>query len=413
MTDQATKTMRRPRRKVLTDNKVAALPRRPAPYFHPDPELPKHGIRVRPSGPGAYTVIVRDPYEKQRWIKIGSTAELKIEEARDKAREVIKRVEAGLEAFERPKPKPESVAVVAANWLDRYVDKNKLRSASEQRRIVTKYILPLWRDRTFIDIKRRDIAELLDHIEDKNGPAMADRTLATLRAMASWVQSRDDDYKLPFTRNMRRVPVQDRKRSRVLSDDEVRRVWQAAGKDGVYGVLIKLLLLTAQRRHTVLAMRWSEISSTGMWTIPDTPRQKGHGGRLQLPPLARAVLKDAPRFVGNDYVLAGNGRRRRMFNLGQRKHALDKTSGTAGWRLHDLRRTARSLMPRAGISTEIAERVLGHARPAMEGIYNIHGYDQEKAAALAALADLIEKIVTTTPPAKAEKVVPLPKAAVS
>jgi integrase len=413
MTDKATSRPRRPRRKVLTDRMVETLPRRPQPYFHPDPELPKHGIRVRPAGPCAYTVITRDPYGKQRWTKIGSTAELNIAEARDKAREVIKRVEAGLEPFERPKPKPESVAVVAASWLDRYVDKNKLRSASEQRRIVTKYILPVWRDRTFIDIKRRDIAELLDHIEDKNGSAMADRVLATLRAMASWVQSRDDDYKLPFTRNMRRVPVQDRKRSRVLSDDELRRVWHAAGNDGVYGVLIRLLLLTAQRRQTILNMRWSAIAPTGVWTIPNAPREKGHAGRLQLPLLARAVLKDAPRFVGNDYVLAGNGRRRRMFNLGQRKHALDKASGTADWRLHDLRRTARSLMPRAGVSTEIAERVLGHARPAMEGTYNLHPFDDEKAAALAALADLIERIVTTPPPAKSEKVVTLSKAAVS
>jgi integrase len=398
MRDRATNTTRRPRRKVLTDNMVANLPRRAQPYFEPDPELPKHGIRVRPNGPGAYTVIVRDPYGKQRWVKIGSTAESSIDEARDKARDVIKRVEAGHEPFERPKPKPESVATVAANWLARYVDKNKLRTAPEQRRVVQKYILPLWRDRIFVDIKRRDIAELLDHIEDVNGPVMADRVLATLRAMASWVQSRNDDYTPPFTRNMRRVPVQDRKRSRVLTDDELCRVWHAAGDDGAYGVLIKLLLLTAQRRQTILNMRWSDISPTGVWTIPNAPREKGHGGRLQLPPLARAVLKDVPRIVGNDYVLAGNGRRRRMFSLSQRKRALDKASGTAGWRLHDLRRTARSLMPRAGISTEIAERVLGHARPAMEGTYNLHPFDQEKADALADLAKLIKSIVDDVPP---------------
>jgi hypothetical protein len=86
---------RRPRRKVLTDAMVAALPRRPKPYFHPDPELPKHGIRVRPTGPGAYTVITRDPFGKQRWTKTGSTAEKTIGEARDIARVVIGRVEQG------------------------------------------------------------------------------------------------------------------------------------------------------------------------------------------------------------------------------------------------------------------------------------------------------------------------------
>ena len=90
---------RRQRRKTLTDTMVAGLPRRPGQtYYFPDPELPKHGVRVRPAGPGTYTTIVRDPYGKQRWIRIGSTAELSIADAREKAREVIRRVEAGLEA---------------------------------------------------------------------------------------------------------------------------------------------------------------------------------------------------------------------------------------------------------------------------------------------------------------------------
>ena len=89
---------RPPRRKVLTDAMVATLPRRAQPYFHPDPELPKHGVRVRPTGPGAYTVITRDPFGKQRWTKVGSTAEIAIAEARDIARTVIRRVRAAAEA---------------------------------------------------------------------------------------------------------------------------------------------------------------------------------------------------------------------------------------------------------------------------------------------------------------------------
>lgn len=68
-----TEAARRRRRPILTDKMVAALPRRPSVYFYPDPELPKHGVRVRPTGPGAYTVIVRDAYGKQRWVKLGST----------------------------------------------------------------------------------------------------------------------------------------------------------------------------------------------------------------------------------------------------------------------------------------------------------------------------------------------------
>jgi integrase len=379
---------------VLTDKMVAALPRRPQAYFYPDPELPKFGIRVRAKGPGAYTVITRDPYGKQRWVKIGSTAELKkIDEAREKAREVIKRVEVGLEPFEPPKPKPESVAAVAANWLLRHVAKNRHRTADEQRRVVEKYLLPSWRDRVFVDIKRRDIAALLDHIEDAHGVSVADQTLTILRAMASWVQSRDDDYAPPFVKGMRRTPKQDRKRSRKLSDDELRKVWRAAGEAGAYGAMIKLLLLTAQRRDKVLSMKWSAISSDGTWTIKTAPREKGNPGTLKLPKQALAVLKDLPRFVGNDQVFATNSSQRFVFNHTRRKAALDRASGVTGWRVHDLRRTARSLMPRAGVSTEIAERILGHARPAIESIYDVHSYDSEKTAALAKLANLIERII--------------------
>jgi integrase len=402
MTNQAIH-VRRQRRRTLTDRMVAALPRRRQPYFHPDPELPKHGVRVRPEGPGAYTIITRDPFKKQRWTKIGSTAEMTIDEARGRAREVIRRVEAGLAPFEAPKPKAESVAAVAANWLHRHVDRRGLRTAAEQHRIVSKYILPHLGDRTFVDIKRRDVAALLDYVEDRHGPQTADQVLCTLRSMASWVQQRDDEYVPPFVKNMRRTPKQDRRRSRVLYDDELRKVWRAAGDAGAYGVAVKSLLFTAQRREKILSLKWFAVSE-GVWTIETAAREKGNPGSLVLPRAVLDLLEAVPRFVGSDHVFAGTGSDRRDFNLAWQKSGLDRASGVTGWRLHDLRRTARSLMSRAGVPTEIAERVLGHARPQIESTYDVHTYDREKADALAKLANLIERIVN--PPA-GSNVVPM------
>ncbi|HEX2353360.1 MAG TPA: integrase arm-type DNA-binding domain-containing protein, partial [Xanthobacteraceae bacterium] len=86
---------RRQRRKVLTDKMVQSLPRRRARYFHPDPEMPGHGVRVLPQGPSSYYVIARDAFRKQRWVKIGSTAELSIADSRERARAVLKRLLAG------------------------------------------------------------------------------------------------------------------------------------------------------------------------------------------------------------------------------------------------------------------------------------------------------------------------------
>jgi integrase len=383
---------RRHRRRILTDAMVAALPPRTVSYFHPDPELPKHGIRVHPNRHGSFTVICRDPYGKQRWTKIGSTAELTIKQAREIAREVIRRVEEGKPAFAAPKLPSDSVAAVAEAWLKRHVRKNKLRSGDELERIVTKYILPHIGNRAFVEIRRTDIARLLDVIEDNHGAVTADTVLSTLRAIATWQQSRDDDYEPPFTKNMRRTPQQDRKRSRALDDAELRAVWQQADRAGAFGALIKLLLLTAQRRNKVLTMCWSDINwRTGIWTIRTEKREKGNPGALQLPESALQIIRAQPRFVGNDFVFAGH-HGARAFDSKQKAN-FDAACGVTGWRLHDLRRTARSLMSRAKVQSEHAEMVLGHALGQIRSTYDVHEYLEEKSAALRELAALLDRII--------------------
>ena len=337
MTDET--PTRRQRRRTLSDKQIAALPRKAKPYFFPDCELPKHGLRVRPTGPASYTVIVRDPYGKQKWVTIGSTAEMKIAEARERARTVIKRVEAGLEPFEPPPTKPDTVAAVAANWLHRHVEKNKLRTAGEIRRIIDRYILPHIGDRDFVGLRRSDIARLLDHIEDHHGARTADTVRATLRSIATWVATATTTTSPPFVRGMKRVPAKGGKRSRVLDDDELRAVWHASGDAGAYGAVVKLLLLTAQRREKVLTLQWSDISPAGVWTIRTEHGEKGNAGALKLPDAALDIIRAQPRFVGNPLVFAGH----RGFNS-RLKHALNNSSGVCGWVLHDLRRTARSLL---------------------------------------------------------------------
>jgi integrase len=381
------------RRRRLTDAMVAALPSRATSYFRADPELPKHGIRVHPHRPGAYTVITRDPFGKQRWTRIGSIAEMTITEARDIAREVIRRVEKGESAFAPVPAPPASVAFVAQDWLKRHVYKNKLRTAGELERVVTKYILPRIGDRAFVEIRRTDIARLLDAVEDNHGAATADAVLSALRSMCVWHQTRDDSYEPPFVERMHRTALQDRKRSRALTDAEIRAVWQQAGKAGSYGALIKLLLLTAQRRAKILKMRWSDINlHTGIWTIHTEAREKSNAGTLRLPEAALQIIRAQPRVIGNDYVFAG-GRGAKVFRLSKLKIDFDAACGVTGWRLHDCRRTARSLMSRAKVDSEIAEMVLGHSLGEIRTTYDVHEYLEEKSHALRELAALLDRIV--------------------
>jgi integrase len=380
------------RRRGLTDKMIATLPRRAKRYIVTDPEMRGHYVRVPTKGPVVFAAVARGPIGKQVWATLGSATELTIDQARDCAREAIRRIKTGKPAIEAPKPKSESVAAVANSWLARHVEKNKLRTGYELRRIVERYILPHWGNRDFIDIKRSDIARLLDVVEDENGAAMADSVLKTLRAVATWVQSRDDGYVPPFTRRMQRVPKQARERSKVLNDDELRKIWRATQGGGKFGAFVHLLLLTAQRREKLLTLRWDDIDANGVWTIRTEEREKGNAGALQLPKVALDIIEAQPRFVGNRYVFPGKGDKAWLMNS-RLKRQLDADCDVTGWRLHDLRRTARSLMARAGVQSEHAERVLGHAIGGVEGIYNRHSYDAEKGHALRELAALIERIV--------------------
>jgi integrase len=308
---------------------------------------------------------------------------------------VIKRISAGLDPFEPPPVKPDTVADVIETYLKRHVAARGLRTEYEIRRLLTAHVLPRWRDRPFAEIRRSDVARLLDAIEDERGAWAADGTLAILRGVASWYADRTDDYQPPFSRGMRRVPEDARKRSRILDDGELRRVWGAAGST-TFGTMVKLLLLTGQRRDKVVTMRWADVSPGGVWKIATSRGEKRNAGTLRLPPQALAIIHARPRFASNPHVFAGSGAGPTS-NFYKDKKALDQASGTSGWTLHDLRRTARSLMSRAGVRPDVAERVLGHAIAGVEGVYDRYPYDDEKADALVQLAALIERIVD--PPA--------------
>jgi integrase len=298
---------------------------------------------------------------------------------------------------------------VVATYLKRHVEARKLRTGEEVRRVLTVYVLPHWRDRPFAEIRRSDVAKLLDAIEDKHGAWMADSALAILRGVASWYAGRNDDYQLPFTRGMRRVSKEARKRSRILDDAELRAVWQGAGDAGAYGALIRLLLLTGQRREKVLTMKWADISPDGIWTIPSAPREKGAPAALVLPEAALAIINAQPRFVGNPLVFAGRGSAGPINNFNRAKAAFDQACGVTGWTLHDCRRTARSLLSRAGVRPDIGERILGHAIPGVAGVYDRHTYATETADALRRLAALIDRIVN---PPEGNVVTLVPTAAV-
>jgi integrase len=381
-------------RKSLSDKGVAALKPRSKRYTFPDPEMRGHYVRVTPNGKKSFVAVTLDPHGKQVWATLGSAEVLSITEAREKARECINRVKDGQPAFKTPPNKPASVESVAETWLQRHVRAKGLRSEREIARLLRVHVYPAWKDRAFLDIRRSDVTALLDAVQDDHGARQADYVLAILSGICNWFAVRHDNYVPPIVRGMRRQSPQARARARILSDDEIRAFWKAAEASGTFGALVRLLLLTAQRLAKVASMRWQDISLDGVWTIPTEPREKGTPGELVLPDVAIQIIRSQTRFAHNPYVFAGSGDG--PFNsFGRSKQALDANlpKGMSHWTLHDLRRTARSLMSRTGVRPDIAERVLGHALQGVEAVYDRHAYKDEKADALRRLAALIEGIV--------------------
>ena len=287
--------------------------------------------------------------------------------------------------------KAETFGGVADAWVKRHVIANGLRSHNEIGRLLANHVLPAWGDRDFLSIRRSDVAVLLDHEQDHHSARQADAVLTLVRSIMNWFATRHDDYVPPIVRGMRRQDPRAQARARIFEDDELRAIWNAAEDGGTFGGIVRMCLLTAQRRTKVAAMKWADVSLDGEWTIPKAPREKDTAGSLLLPQAAMEIIQVQPRL--NAYVFAGRGEGR--FNgFGKAKSTFDaKLPEMPPWVLHDLRRTARSLMSRVGVRPEIAERVMGHAIAGVEGVYDRHSYRDEKADALKRLAALVERIV--------------------
>jgi integrase len=335
-------------------------------------------------------MVARDPRGKQIWHTIGSPNVFTLDDARNAARTSMRAIKEGVDHTP-----PESFEAVAAEWMKRHVDAKGLRSKHEIERFVGR-MNKAWVGRDFAGIRRGDVAKLLDHIEDKHGARQADYALAVIRGMANWYATRHENYVSPVVKGMKRTNPKETARKRILDDDEIRAVWKAAEANGTFGAILRTLLLTGQRLEKVAAMRWQELGDDGVWRIPSEDREKGNAGEIMLPEIAREIIKAQPQFIDNPHVFAGRGNGS-FKSWSHSKKAIDAKVEIAPWVLHDLRRTARSLMSRAGVRPDIAERVMGHAILGVEGVYDRHTYRDEKAAALKRLASLVETIIN--PPA--------------
>jgi integrase len=363
---------------------------------YPDGLLVGLYLIVQPSGVKSWAVRYRVAGGKSRKHTIGQYPLIPLGKARELGRDaLIKAKTGGDPGMDKRADKAQALDTVEAiceEFLKR--NRGRLRTAGERERILERLVYPKLGATPVMALKRTDIVRLLDHIEDTSGPRMAQNALGVIRAALNWHAARSDEFRSPIVRGMGRVNVKDRARSRTLTDDELRAVWKAAkAGQGPFCALVRFLLLTGARREEALAMPWSEVDDAGNWLLP-TARNKAKFDLLRpLSKAARAILAEQPHI--SDFVFTTG--RRPLGGISKHKAAFDAECGVSDYVLHDLRRTARSLMSRAGVNADIAERCLGHVIPGIRATYDRYEYRDEKAHAFEALAAQIERIVNPQP----------------
>jgi integrase len=387
----------------LTDRFCAAAKSSAAQADYFDETVSGLALRVTKLGTKAWTLHYSAAGGRKR-LTLGRYPALSLAGARTAALEAKAAVANG------GHPTIAAGGTLGAVWAEFYRrEAAGLRSIDQRRRVIERHILPTLGDRPIAEVRRSEIVGLLDGIEDGSGPVAAHVALAYLSRLFNWHASRTDEFRSPIVRGMARINAKERARDRVLGDEELRRLWPAAPG------FIRFLLLTAVRRGEAAGMQWSELSGS-LWTIP-AGRMKGKAEHVV--PLSAAAIAcmgeaaaayDPPSSTAegqgpallNLRSLAVNGRLAGPFVFGghrplggfsRLKAQLDEAVPLAPWRLHDLRRTARSLLSRAGVSADIAERCLAHAIGGVRGVYDRHAYLEEKRQAFEALAAEIGRIV--------------------
>ena len=363
----------------------------------PDPGCAGLYVIVQPSGVKSFAVRYRFDGAPRKLTLSGS---ISLAAARKLAGDALYDVEQGIDPASAKREtrakveaaKSDTVQALCENYMRR--EGNKLRSAKHRQRVLERLVFPAIGDMPLTELKRSHIVKLLDEIEDQNGAMMADLTLAYIRKILNWHSARVDDFNSPVARGMSRYDAKANEGSRVLSDDELRRLWLATEPSEEapqpFHALFRFLLLTGARRREVTELPWAEINGTD-WTLPARRNKVKFDLTRPLSKAAQAVLAGVPVINGGKFIFTNDGQR--PLSLTTPTARLLAQTGVTGVRLHDLRRTARTLLSRAGVNSDVAERCLGHVIGGVRAVYDKHTFHAEMLAAYEKLATLIENIV--------------------
>jgi integrase len=318
---------------------------------------------------------------------------------------------------------------VAKEFIEQYASK-KIRRWREQAHllgfkpsadaldIIAGGLAQRWRDKPIGKIDGHDIHTLIAETRERGAPGLERRAdgptesraramLATLSGMFSWLQRHRRVESNPCVGVHR--PEAPKARERVLSDAEIRWLWQACSTLGEpFAAIVKTLLLTGQRLNEVAGMRRDELSEDGAtWNIPSSRTKNKRPHRVPLSAPVQALIPEGEHALV--FTTTGHSppsgwsratRRLRGTMLQLARQERGKGASMAHFQLHDLRRTAVTGMAELGIRPDVIELCVNHvsgSRGGIAGVYNRSELLPERTAALERWASHVSGLVSPQP----------------
>jgi integrase len=398
---------------VLTDRFIKS--RRPAPagerHDHWDALVPGLALRVSDKGAKSFVLIARFPANPKNPTRrsLGTYGAITLEGARDRARKWLGLIATGIdpkieEARKRAtalRNQANSFAHVAEEFKTRHV--STFARAQEANRIIDAEFVKRWGSRPAADILPEEVAAAIRAIVKRGSPYTAHNALGHLKRLYSWAIG-THEFGLTASPGASLKPTdligEREARNRILTDEELRAVWKAAAAMGEpYGMIVQLLILTGQRLSEIAELQWSEVDLEDKRALT-IGAQRTKNGASHLVPLsddAVAILDHAPRWPAGSFLFSTTLGEKPVNGFSKAKARLDKLCGVEGWRLHDLRRSARTHFSALPVQDIVRELVIGHARPGLHKIYDLHAYETEKRECLDLWARRLRSIVEPSP----------------
>jgi integrase len=261
-----------------------------------DEDLKGFGLKLTPAGRKVFLVQYRPAGDRRnpRKYTIGEYGSVTPHQARVEAQRVLAERAAGRDPqaekqTSKRRIRSEQVAELAAEFIARHAAQN--RTGAETARIFNREVLPHWGSWTVGEVRKRDVIALLDRVRERGSPIMANRVLAAVRKFFNWCIGRGILEVSPCSGIT--APAREQTRHRVLSDEELALVLDAARQIGFpFGSIVQVLALTGQRRDEVGRIEWDHLDlRRKVWVIPGEHAKNGKPHLVHLSKLVLEILE--------------------------------------------------------------------------------------------------------------------------